>query len=424
MKHSWRLIYFIPWLFISVCAYGQIFQAQLFSSLHFEEPADIRLTLKEFILSSAYIARNAPHRILYSDRIARDTEFRVIETDGFFYQVIVPEYAGIFPLYSKGSYIIKRDKENGAYIQAKIFLKSEASCFARISPQQDRSVLEVFIYDRKVGDEIVLPVVFEDLLFMPFNEVVSLTENKIPWDIVWPDIDPSHSLVRDMADKISLHLPVLKDEDDGAMDKDGNFVYIESGERSQTGGFNCSGFAKWVVDGVSRNRDTGVLDIEELKQKHTAERGSSFSAVYEEDRDPYFGLDWTRNLASQVSGRGYEDSDARNVPYHRYTEDVGFKVGELESVMYQLSVDTPGRFYLGSVNMDYGADPVLRQHVHVVVLFPYLDSQGELVVRVMERNRETSLKSLETRYPDGFIHLVHIDAAEDYTPFDIVTRLE
>ena len=401
-----------------------MFKTALFSSVHFSEPTDVRQSLKDYILSSAYIAISAPHRIVYSDDIERNVEFRVIEKEQFFYQVLVPEYSGLYPLYSKGSYIIKRGKEHGEYIQAKVFLKTEASCFARLFPENERSVLQVYIYDQKIGDDIILPIAFEDLLFVPFDEIVAMTSHKLPWDVVWPHIDPANATVRSMAERIAPHLSRLPDEDDGAMNSDGVFVYIETGERSNAGGFNCSGFAKWVVDGVSRTSGDGLLDIEQLKRKHLGSRGNSFSDVYEDERDPYFGLDWTRNLAAAVSGRGYEDNDVRDVRFHRYTEDVGYKVSELESVMYQLAVASPGRFYLGSVNVEYGEEPKLRQHVHVVVLFPYLTSTGELSVRVMERNMETSVDSLKSRYPNGFIHLVHIEAAENYAPFDIVTRLE
>jgi len=38
--------------------------------------------------------------------------------------------------------------------------------------------------------------------------------------------------------------------------------------------------------------------------------------------------------------------------------------------------------------------PTLRQHHHVIVLFPYFDARGSFQVVVMERNQETSLASL------------------------------
>ena len=409
---------------IGTVCFGQMLQTSAYTPFHFEEPCDVRRQLADYILSSAYIGRHAPEQIVFSDRTDTNVEFKIIESDNFFYQVLVPQYNGVYPLYSKGTYIIKRQIENGEYVQVKVFLKSEASCFARIFPRDDRSVLQVYLYGSKIGDDIILPVAFEDILFFPFDEIVGLTKNKLPWDIVWPEQSPLHDSVRLMTERIEPHLSVLQDEDDGALNSEGVFVYIETGERQNAGGFNCSGFAKWVADGIYRKTHDSLLDIEALKQKHIGERGNSFSIKYEDERDPYFGLDWTRNIASALIDGDYEAADVRDAPFHKYTEDVGYRVKELQGLLYQLAVRDPGRFYLGSVNLEFGSDPKLWQHVHVVVIFPYLTSDGRLTVKVMERNVETSLESLIERYPDGFIHLVYIEAEADYRPFEIVTRLE
>jgi hypothetical protein len=76
--------------------------------------------------------------------------------------------------------------------------------------------------------------------------------------------------------------------------------------------------------------------------------------------------------------------------------------------------------YLGSVNAPSAlavseGTPTLRQHHHVIVLFPYFDAQGDFQVSVMERNKETSLASLARRYAAEFVHLVHMDSAGEFT---------
>jgi hypothetical protein len=52
--------------------------------------------------------------------------------------------------------------------------------------------------------------------------------------------------------------------------------------------------------------------------------------------------------------------------------------------------------------------PTLRQHHHVVLLFPYFDVGGGFHVAVMERNVETSLTSLVSRYGKEYVHLERI----------------
>jgi hypothetical protein len=85
-------------------------------------------------------------------------------------------------------------------------------------------------------------------------------------------------------------------------------------------------------------------------------------------------------------------------------------------VLFWLVRHRPGGVYLASVNGLFGEEPVLRQHYHTLVLFPYLGADGRFVVRVMERGRESSLSAIESRYATESIHLVRIDAQGEYVP--------
>jgi len=219
-------------------------------------------------------------------------------------------------------------------------------------------------------------------------------------------------------------LHTLPDAEDGAMDASGNLVFIESLVlQDQDAGFNCSGFAKWIVDGLHMGLYGSFLPIEPLKVKHLDLRGHRWSDALEDERDPYFGLDWTRNLATTMLSAGQggrevhpESADVRSVKYHTYVEDVGYPVDRLAQIMYLLAVEEPGNFYIASLNREFGDAPPLHQHVHVAVLFPYLDDRGRFFVDVLERNVETSIESLNRRYRDDDIHLVRVRADQAYTP--------
>jgi len=88
--------------------------------------------------------------------------------------------------------------------------------------------------------------------------------------------------------------------EDGAMDASGRMVFIATGAPAGKGGFNCSGFAKWVVDGFYAPLEGRDMDIEVLKSRN-ALRDGSWSTRYEEVLDPYFGLDWSRGLAREIA---------------------------------------------------------------------------------------------------------------------------
>jgi len=77
--------------------------------------------------------------------------------------------------------------------------------------------------------------------------------------------------------------------------------------------------------------------------------------------------------------------------------------------------------YLGSVNAPSATassdgTPTLRQHHHVIVLFPFFDADGRFQVVVMERNLETSLASLDRRYGGEYVHLVRLDSTGPFAP--------
>jgi hypothetical protein len=232
--------------------------------------------------------------------------------------------------------------------------------------------------------------------------------------------------VETLAGKISAFLPGLRDVDDGAIESDGRFVFISSlREQPRPGGLNCSGFVKWVIDGFVYpllGRNTSVA---EAKRVDEGSRGSSLSQSLA-SLDPYFGLNWTRNLAGMLDqaqrpdhrrqGVGaFDVTSTESVPY---IQDVGYPTDQLSLLMYRLAMDHPGEFYLGSVN-DATGPGGLRQHFHTLVLLPYFDGTGSFRVRVFERIRETDLGGLATRYPAAHVHLVRVRAEGVFSPLSV-----
>ena len=168
------------------------------------------------------------------------------------------------------------------------------------------------------------------------------------------------------------------------------------------------------------------MDIAPLKSRN-AGRNNPWSTRFEEELDPWFGLDWSRGLARTiaVARTGASPSDAqidvRSSDRLAYVRDVGYPVPRLEYLLYFLARANPGQLYVGSVNAPSAlavseGTPTLRQHHHVVILLPYFDAGGAFRVAVMERNLQTSLASLTRRYGSEYVHLVRIDAEGSFSP--------
>ncbi len=368
--------------------------------------------------------------------VSRESGRRVLVTTesnpGYRYMLFVPEVLSLeedaerFPIASAGTYILRRRLSDGKADQLKIFLHSDPGFFLRIRPDgASRTTLTLVVAGIRLSHEVPLPVSLETLLAEPFEHLMDMTSRRVDWSMIYPDTaDPAYGDVALVSRRTRGALHTLSDADDGAMDEHGNLVLIDTlvAQEGQ-GGLNCSGFAKWVVDGMSLGLHGSLLPVAPLKTKHFDLRGHGWTEPLEETRDPYFGLDWTRNLATallsaQRDGETVhpEAADVRSVAYHAYVRNVGYRVERLPLILYLLAVSEPGHFYLGSVSREFGDDPPLHQHVHVVVLFPYFDEEGRFVVDVMERNVETSLASLDRRYHSDSIHLVRIRANRAFAP--------
>jgi hypothetical protein len=284
--------------------------------------------------------------------------------------------------------------------------------------------MDVYLFGIEVALGVLLPVEFTDLLTQPFGKVADLSKSTVQWDrLLYRRVGPLDELAFSHVEHIRRLLPLLSDNDDGALDRDRRYVFIDSGNpQGGAGGLNCSGFAKWITDGFHYGLEGTYLPIEPLKEKHLDYRGNRWSLRFEDERDPYFGLDWSRNLAVSLwRAQGHvsfspEDFDVRRVGYLAYREDVGFPVENLELLMFLEAAENPGHFYIGSLNREYGSQPVLRQHFHMLVLFPYFTPSGILRIAVFDRNREVTLEGTANRYAGAHIHLVRMPIGDSFVP--------
>lgn len=353
--------------------------------------------------------------------------YRTHEQNDRRYHLFIPADRDDMDLVAPGTWIVRRRIEDGETEQIKIFLRSDEGTFVRIRPKGARSELDLFISGHPFYLSVPLGIPLDRVLSMSFEAILRATGALIEWDLFLVDTEnPGYQRIESIVSILRDQLSTLPDAEDGAMDENGRLVFIED-LRSQEGlpGFNCSGFAKWVVDGQYGPLTGGYLPIEPLKEKHLDLRGTIWTAPFEEERDPFFGLDWTRNLARMmaaaeeglpVSSVDPESLDVRGIGSLRYVEDMGFRTEDLPEVLYRLALDQPGTFYLGSVAREYGSNPVLRQHSHVVVFFPWFDHRGVFRLSVMERNVETDLSSILRRYPRDLVHLVRVRAEDRFVP--------
>jgi hypothetical protein len=445
---------------VFLCLFMVVLSFPLFavSTRKIVDDSALRRVLKEswLIAEPAKVLSNIPK--IYTLEGGGRVEVRTAEGREEFSVIFAREIgnSGIFPYWSQGSWQLTRKKNGGEALRIQIFLRSDQNTYIQLRKlNNEKCLLDMVIYNAYFLKSlpITLPPAlqeermkkiyanpFEWLYTIPVEDILALAGEKFKRRY----FDPDPALYRDSRQfigEVRKRLNGLSFGDDGAIDENGRYVFINTlNEQTGEGGLNCSGFAKWIVDGILWNYNGGRrLTIPPLKEPF-GERGSSFSAPFERLRDPYFGLDWTRNLASiageTIRGPVYRELEEIEVQkwhfsgvimrnsqgiisdfsFPGYLPGAGFGIEGLMPLLYSLAIDEPGYIYLASVNEERGApvtptnlrgSPRLREHFHIGILVPYFDEAGRFQVAVFESAEETSINSF-INHPGRYVNLVRI----------------
>ena len=338
---------------------------------------------------------------------------------------------GLFPGWAQGSWILTRRRDTGAITRIRVFLRSDPNTYIQFRPlSADKCQMDAVLYDAYVVRSLPLPATLERLCVMPLAELLNLAGDKFPRRYYEPD-PADYRDKRQFIAKVQEQLPRLRFADDGAINQAGRYVYINDGQEQRgQPGLNCSGFAKWLIDGILRPVTGERLTIPPLKEPF-GQRGSSSTDIWEASHDPFFGLDWIRNLASRAGTTlrspafgSLDEIEVRSEPFSQLTlrsknltiiysypgflDNAGYGVEGLIPLLYTLAIDEPNRFYLAAVNNEGGeavteanprGQPRMRKFFHVAAFVPYFNENGAFRVAVFESAEETSIAAFRNRYP-------------------------
>lgn len=390
------------------------------------------------LASSPAVEKNAWGAWSVSAQRGKDAFYVVVSPER-----MTPDQGLAFPIYAQGSWIIKRSDRDGSFLQAKIFLRSDTGTFARIYPYGARSRIDIVAYGGVLYREVIVPLPFEEVLKSPFTRIRELTADVIDWSLFSPE-PALYGDLRIMESAIRVRLPELRYADDGAIDQDDRPVLISTlADQVSPAGLNCSGFAKWLVDGIRYPLTGTYLSVAALTDRMLDWRGSSFTIKFEETLDPFFGLDWARALAREAWATFHpsrrdesplandvddppfalrvKDADPVNggSAYEAFADnfdDVGLDMRGLKAELFVLASREPGRFYLAQFNARDKAAPNIRRYFHIAALFPYFDEAGIFRVTVFESAAETSLDRILADRDYEFVKLVRFPVSSRFEP--------
>lgn len=341
----------------------------------------------------------------------------------------------------RGRWIYNRDIDSGEPLSIVVYPVADPEIMVTLRPGAGtKTLVDLSVYGLDVRKGVPLGTPFTALLVAPFSRVVALTGKTMPWNLLAPDT----LRYRDVSSAVATireRLPTLVYLDDGAFDDAGKPVLIETGMPQDAkkvmdaandgrdisrvrGGVNCSGFVKWIVDGIVWPTAGSGIFIQSLKRSTSAPE-TGFTERFREDYDLFFALDWVRNLAASVVSLNtlqtvYPENAGINVtvePFPSATghkKDVGYRMSELLPLLYWLAINEPGRWYLGALSEERGevgskTDPLLRYYHHTVALFPWFDGAGHFRVAIFESAVETDSSTFISREADEWIYLVRLD---------------
>jgi hypothetical protein len=404
-----------------------------------EDDSSLRLSLRDFWFTEAPARVMERPSFIHTLPGGGRVQVRSQTGRNEFAVILAREQNGAFPYWTQGSWMLTRRRDDGRPLRIQVFLRSDPAVYVLFRPR-DRTgcFMDVVVYGSYIIHSLPLPLPLERLFLLPVEEVLRLAGASFPRRYFDP-LPGDYGDLRRLISQVRPRLPELEFRDDGAIDEGDQYVFIKTLEAQEgRGGLNCSGFVKWMIDGVLQPLTGELLPIRPLKAAF-GDRGSSFTAPYEALRDPFFGLDWTRNLSARVNtvlrGEGYgtlREIEVREIPfasllapgettgtprpYSGFLPNAGFAIEGLEPLLYTLAIDEPGYMYLASVNTEMNPSPRMRQHFHVAALVPYFTESGAFRAAVFESAAETALDRFISRYPGHHVNLVRVPVEGVFNP--------
>ncbi|AGT44427.1 hypothetical protein [Treponema pedis] len=356
----------------------------------------------------------------------------------------------------QGTWILYRNYTTGEPVCIKIYPRENPELYLMLRPsvkdsEKGKSFIDICLFNAYVRKNIAVGVPFESLYYLSLLELRKTTEAVLPWEIFNPPV--TYSGVESASDIVAERLYKLVYLEDGGFDENGVPVHLKDGKvqtdteiiaaikpeqklKDIIGGVNCSGFVKWIIDGMIKPVAGQGTFIKSLLTP-TDVPDTHFTQPYE-NQDLYFGLEWIRNLAAAALtlntkrtvfpiGSGVDvtvepfalvppiksiEAQDEFAVFKGYEKNAGYQTNYLQALLYYLAVKEPGHFYLGAVSRDKGT-PVLRRYHHVAAFFPYFDILGNFHLDVYESGEKTSIEEFTKRNKDAFTALVRVRAPQE-----------
>ena len=433
-----------------------------YNRLGIPDSSEIRIGLEEqwFTAPLSQVRMNAPE--IRANNNGEKFQIRLEENDSTFNVFVSPralikvnvysdkgmytEEQELYPGDAAGSWVLIRDKRTGKPLRIRYYFVKNSEVFIQFTPQGKIALADLVIFGHYAARGVPTGMAFEKFYSASFEDVMTITETKLPWNYVI--VDPQmYNNVRQMAAIIRSKLPSISLVPDAMYDESGELVHISTGKKFENNDksdksetklmLSSAGFVKWIADGLVEPMSGGVLKREPLIKETVSVKDNGRQGVLSQKYDLFFSLNWVRNLASAVvsvfSGKTYlfnqSGVDVTINPFASsitdkgvantvtFVENSGHTVAVLPSLLYVLAATEPGNFYFGAIRgTDRTVSPEIMAFNDCVAFFPYFMDDGSFGCNVFLNGREMTLENFCYYYAEDFVYLTRVKSSDRFYP--------
>lgn len=453
LKSMKKILLFFGLLFISSFIFAS------YNSLGVPDSSDIRKQLVETWFEAPLSAVRDNKTQIYTNRIGEEFQVSMEEDDTVFYIFVSPkakinmsiysdtdvsvEEQSYFPGDGIGSFVLIRDKKSGKIIRIRYFFLKNSEIYLQFSPKGKVALADLVMFGNYAARGVTTGMPFSKFLTCSFDEVMKITETKLPWKYLMINPTMYHSVMQ-MSGTIREHLPEIVFCDDAMYDENNELVYISSGEKIGISEedkdkllLSSAGFVKWIADGIVEPLSGGLLRRDPLTVETVSVKDTGHQGILSLNYNLFFSLDWIRNLASAVisvyMGKDYlfneSGVDVTINPFAAtitekgientvtFVDNSGYTVTAIQSLLYVLAATEPGTFYFGAIRgTDRAKSPEVKAFNECVAFFPYFLSDGAFCCSVFMNGKELTLDEFYLLYKNDYVYLTRVKASEQFFP--------
>ena len=174
----------------------------------------------------------------------------------------------LYPGDAAGSWVLIRDKRTGKPLRIRYYFLKNSEVYIQFTPQGKIALADLVIFGNYAARGVPTGMTFEKFYSASFEDVMTITDTKLPWNYVLIDTQLYHSM-KQMCGVIHEKLPKITLVQDAMYDENHDLVHISTGKKFQKSEIadvsednlllSSAGFVKWIADGLVEPISGGVL---------------------------------------------------------------------------------------------------------------------------------------------------------------------